>query len=61
MKYSINILIITLNLYKIIILIGSIARLALIIYFKDLFIIVVKEILKDKIENLIVIKGLVSR
>ena len=42
-------------------LVGSIAYLALTTYFKDLFTIVVKEILKDKIESLVVIKGLVSR
>ena len=40
---------------------GSIAYLALIIYFKDLFIIVIKEILKSKIRGLVVIKELVSR
>ena len=39
----------------------SIAYLALITHFKDLFIIVVKEILKSKIEDLVIIKGLVSK
>ena len=39
---------------------GSIAYLALITYFKNLFTIVIKEILKDKIENLIIIKELIS-
>ena len=42
-------------------LVENIARLVLIIHFKDLFTIVVKEILKDKIKSLVVIKGLVSR
>ena len=42
-------------------LVGNIARLALTTYFKNLFIIVVKEILKDKIGGLVVIKGLVSK
>ena len=42
-------------------LVGSIAYLALITYFKDLFTIVVKEILKNKIGNLVVIKGLVNK
>ena len=40
---------------------GSIVYLALITYFKNLFTIVVKEILKDKIGDLIVIKGLINR
>ena len=40
---------------------GSIAYLALITHFKDLFTIVVKEILKGKIKGLVVIKGLVNR
>ena len=40
---------------------GNIVYLTLITYFKDLFTIVVKEILKNKIENLIVIKRLVNR
>ena len=40
---------------------GSIACLALITRFKDLFAMVVKEILKGEIGNLVVIKGLVSR
>ena len=40
---------------------GSIAYLALTIYFKNLFIIVIKEILKNKIKDLIVIKGLVNK
>ena len=40
---------------------GSIAYLALIIYFKDLFTIVVKEILKNKIKNLVIIKELINR
>ena len=39
----------------------SIAYLALITYFKDLFIIIVKKILKGKIKDLIVIKELISR
>ena len=56
-----NILIIILDLYKIIILIRSIVYLTLTTYFKDLFTIVVKEILKSKIENLVVIKGLINK
>ena len=40
---------------------GNIIYLVLTTYFKDLFIIVVKEILKNKIKSLIIIKGLVSR
>ena len=44
-----------------IILVGSIAYLALTTHFKDLFTIVVKEISKNKIEDLIIIKGLVNR
>ena len=50
-----------LNLYKIIILVESIAYLALITHFKDLFAIVVKEILKNKIESLVVIKELINK
>ena len=40
---------------------GNIIYLTLIIYFKDLFTIVVKEILKNKIGGLVVIKGLINR
>ena len=50
-----------LNLYKIIILIGNTARLTLTTYFKDLFTIIAKKILKNKIEGLVIIKGLVSK
>ena len=37
----------------------SIAYLALTTYFKNLFTIIAKEILKSKIEDLVVIKGLI--
>ena len=40
---------------------GSIAYLALTIYFKNLFTIIVKEILKNKIKDLVVIKELISK
>ena len=40
---------------------GSIAYLALTTYFKDLFAIVVKKILRNKIRGLVVIKGLVNK
>ena len=40
---------------------GNTAYLTLITYFKNLFTIIVKKILKDKIRGLVVIKGLVSR
>ena len=40
---------------------GSIVYLVLTIYFKNLFTIVVKKILKDKIEDLVIIKGLINK
>ena len=39
----------------------SIVYLALTIYFKNLFTIVVKKILKDKIKDLVVIKELINK
>ena len=54
-------LIITLNPYKIVILVRSINRLTLIYYFKELFKIVVKEIVIKNLKGLLVLKGLIGK
>ena len=58
LKYLINIFIKVLNLYKIVILVKSIGRFIFSILIKRLFLALVKELAKEDIGGLIIIKEL---
>ena len=60
-EYLINTLIITLNPYKLAILIGSIDRLILIYYFKKLFKIIIKKVVVKDLKGLLILKRLIER
>ena len=56
-----NTLIITLNPYKLAILVGIISRLTLIYYFKELFKIVIKKVVTKNLKGFLVLKDLVGK